>query len=544
MAGTTVISNLEPGTTYHYEVVAQNENLEKSHSVVKEFTTPPSSSTSEEVTRVLHGQNGWVWLSGWVKSGYLTGEEAGPGLQGVHVHLMFYRAGVWQENRDVTTNAEGRYESGYIPRGKGTWEVKAVFPGGEGYRESESSKKEFTIRDGVRLISPYDGHCLDVSGASTADGALIQSGTCLNPATSENQVFTLVPEGEGYFEISPRHSGRCLDVTGVSTSDGAGVQQYSCLGTSQANQLFREVWHSNGTVSYVAKHSQKCLDIPGASTSWIAIQQWTCNGSTQQNFTLEPVESAPISTEVSLTPEPILNGAPGYITVSGYLKAAAYPMGGRIVHVELEKHESGSWNKITDLALSVNSEGHYQYNDEAVGQGEWRVRSHFAGDSEFAAASSAEHYFTIHGGNRIISRETGKCLSLSNALHENVNGQHFLLWDCSGSPSYGDGQVFRFWPVGNGWYEITVTSSGRCLDIPGGSTANGTDLQQWDCNHYSQQHYQLLPISGQPGWYALRPENSLKCLDVSGFGTANGTVIDQWDCTWAANQQWEIQGAP
>ncbi|MFG2823957.1 RICIN domain-containing protein [Kitasatospora sp. NPDC048365] len=33
--------------------------------------------------------------------------------------------------------------------------------------------------------------------------------------------------------------------------------------------------------------------------------------------------------------------------------------------------------------------------------------------------------------------------------------------------------------------------SGRCLDIPGGSTADGTQLQIWDCNTNAWQKWTL-----------------------------------------------------
>jgi len=541
--GANTLTGLKPSTTYHLRVVVESEDGEegKEESEDVEFTTPPSSSISQEVTRVLHGTNGgYFWVDGWVKEGAIEG--SGPGLANVNVHLMLYRNGQYVGMREAHTDAAGHYESGYQSLGKGTYEVKAVFPGGLEWDEAVAPHPEtFTIRDGVQIVSRSAGACVDVGGGSSENTAPVHQWPCLNPETAQNQVWTLNPVGEGYFQISARHSGKCLDVSNASQADGAGIQQYDCLGTGQWNQLFREVWNGN-YVSYVAKHSQKCLDVPGGGGT-PQLVQWTCNGSPEQQFSLAPVESAPIPTETFVNIEQVLGGEPGYVTFSGHLKAGAYGMQGRVVHVILEKNEGGNWNTQANVPMSVNAEGFYQYYDFGVGQGQWRARAVFAGGDVFAGTSSGEHYFTVQGGDHIIGRESNKCLSLSNAQNENFNGQHFLLWDCSGSPSYGDGQVFRFWPSGGGSYEITVVSSGRCVDFANGSTENGGYLQQWDCNHYAQQHFQLLPIAGQEGWYALRPEQSYKCLDVLGFHTNNGAGIGQWDCSWAGNEQWRLEGA-
>jgi hypothetical protein len=537
------ISKLNPSTKYTYRVIAENEAGEVDPGEYVTFETPPSSSTSTNVKRVLHGQPGWVWVDGWVKEGYVEGPEAGPGLGNVHVHVKLFRNGQFVRFEDVVTNGEGHYDSGYMVTGKGNWEVATEFPGGGEWDASESPNRQtFTVRDGVRIRAKHSDKCMDIFGAYSTNGAAVMHGDCNEPP-SANQVFTLAPVGNGqYFQIVPRNSGRCVDVVNVSTANGAGLQQYDCLGANQANQLFSEAWWGETPyVSYVAKHSQKCLDVTGANQGWTNFQQWTCNEAFQQRFRLEPVESGPIPTETSLTPRSIIHGAPGYVTVTGYLKAGAYSMAGRIVHAEFEKLEGGSWIKKADRAITVNGDGSYRYGDEGVGQGQWRVRALFVGNGEFGGSASSEHYFTISGGNRLVSRASNKCLSLSE--NKNVNGQHLIMWGCSGGPSYGDGQVFRFWPVGNNIYEVTVVSSGKCLDIANASSQNGGDLQQWDCNHNGQQRWELLPIDGQSGWYALRPQHvSGKCLEVWANATNDGAKVDQWDCHWGGNQQWQLQG--
>jgi hypothetical protein len=80
---------------------------------------------------------------------------------------------------------------------------------------------------------------------------------------------------------------------------------------------------------------------------------------------------------------------------------------------------------------------------------------------------------------------------------------------------------------------IVGAQSGRCVDVPNSSTANGTQLQLWDCNGANNQSWtytstQQLTVYGN------------KCLDASGRGTSPGTQVIIWDCNGQANQQWNV----
>jgi poly(3-hydroxybutyrate) depolymerase len=80
---------------------------------------------------------------------------------------------------------------------------------------------------------------------------------------------------------------------------------------------------------------------------------------------------------------------------------------------------------------------------------------------------------------------------------------------------------------------IAGQQSGRCIDVPNSTTANGTQVQLWDCNGGTNQRWtytasRQLTVFGN------------KCLDASGQGTSNGTAAIIWDCSGQANQQWNI----
>ncbi|MCK2217747.1 ricin-type beta-trefoil lectin domain protein [Actinomadura sp. ATCC 31491] len=71
---------------------------------------------------------------------------------------------------------------------------------------------------------------------------------------------------------------------------------------------------------------------------------------------------------------------------------------------------------------------------------------------------------------------------------------------------------------------------GKCVDVAGGSSADGAAVQLYTCNGTAAQQWT------RPGDGTLRALG--KCLDVVDHGTADGAKLQLWSCTGAANQQW------
>jgi beta-glucanase (GH16 family) len=71
------------------------------------------------------------------------------------------------------------------------------------------------------------------------------------------------------------------------------------------------------------------------------------------------------------------------------------------------------------------------------------------------------------------------------------NGADVQLWSIGGAG--GANQQWKPVPLGNGYYNFVARHSGRCLDVPGSSTATGVQLQQWDCNGTGAQAFRLVP---------------------------------------------------
>ncbi|MFF4399459.1 polymorphic toxin type 27 domain-containing protein [Streptomyces sp. NPDC001480] len=91
--------------------------------------------------------------------------------------------------------------------------------------------------------------------------------------------------------------------------------------------------------------------------------------------------------------------------------------------------------------------------------------------------------------------------------------------------------------IGDGQLEIQVPAAqGKCLDVQGSGTANGTPVQIYTCNNSSAQRWQL--YGSYDGGYSLRNVNSGKCLEVPKGANANGTKIQIGSCSDSTTQQW------
>ena len=79
----------------------------------------------------------------------------------------------------------------------------------------------------------------------------------------------------------------------------------------------------------------------------------------------------------------------------------------------------------------------------------------------------------------------------------------------------------------------TLQALGKCMDINGGGTADGTTVDLYTCNNTGAQVF--IPQSNGE----LYNPQSNKCLDDTGYG-GSGTQLQIWDCADTSNQQWHL----
>jgi lysophospholipase L1-like esterase len=122
----------------------------------------------------------------------------------------------------------------------------------------------------------------------------------------------------------------------------------------------------------------------------------------------------------------------------------------------------------------------------------------------------------------VVSGIAGKCLDVNTG--SSADGTAVQLYGCNHTAA-------QSWtPYSDG----SLRALGKCLDATGGGTADGTLTQLYDCNGGGGQVWQ-----SYDGGY--RNLVSGRCLDDPGASTTDGTQLELWDCNGGANQQWTLQ---
>ncbi|MFD7866147.1 endo-1,4-beta-xylanase [Streptomyces sp. NPDC057682] len=85
-------------------------------------------------------------------------------------------------------------------------------------------------------------------------------------------------------------------------------------------------------------------------------------------------------------------------------------------------------------------------------------------------------------------------------------------------------------PSGSG--QIKGVASGRCLDVPGSTTSDGTRVQLWDCGGGTNQQW-TYTAAGELRVYGD------KCLDAA--GTGNNAKVQIYGCWGGDNQKWRLE---
>ncbi|WP_426506348.1 ricin-type beta-trefoil lectin domain protein [Dactylosporangium sp. McL0621] len=127
-------------------------------------------------------------------------------------------------------------------------------------------------------------------------------------------------------------------------------------------------------------------------------------------------------------------------------------------------------------------------------------------------------------GVMVVGGQSGRCMDISGST--TANGTQAQLWDCNG----GTNQRWTY----TSSKQLTVYGN-KCLDASGQGRSNGTAAVIWDCNGQANQQWNVNADGTVTG------VQSGLCLDASGLGTANGTKIQLWQCLNGANQKWSLR---
>jgi predicted alpha-1,6-mannanase (GH76 family) len=156
---------------------------------------------------------------------------------------------------------------------------------------------------------------------------------------------------------------------------------------------------------------------------------------------------------------------------------------------------------------------------------QWPAGGLVPGNDQWLPVQNADGSWSFY------NRDSG--LALDDTAGSTAAGTQYEQW----SPSNNPNQKFTLVSRANGAAPkvgsgaVTSGIAGKCLDLNGGSASDGTAVQLYTCNRTAAQGWTLNPNGTL--------QNSGKCLDATANGTGNGTLLDLWDCNGGANQAWQ-----
>jgi hypothetical protein len=133
----------------------------------------------------------------------------------------------------------------------------------------------------------------------------------------------------------------------------------------------------------------------------------------------------------------------------------------------------------------------------------------------------------------VINKNSAKCVDARAA--GTSNGTAIQQYTCNGT----NAQQFRFQPTSGGYVRIDNRGNPtESLDVTDRSLADGAKIQLWSYGGGTNQ--QWLPVSEGNGYYHFVSRASGKCLDVPGASTADSVQLQQYTCNATGAQSFRL----
>jgi hypothetical protein len=175
-----------------------------------------------------------------------------------------------------------------------------------------------TAAAGIPITIENSGKCMNVAGASTANGAKVIQYTCV--ASALNDKWSVDSIGNDKYQIKNIGSGKCLTVLGASTSNNASLIQWAC--TTNGNETwYIESQYERPTMRLISVGSGLCLDVPGRSVdNNVNLIQYTCqagDGTSNERVIMPPTTSAAVVHRPYTSKQPVAVVQDGQAAANG-----------------------------------------------------------------------------------------------------------------------------------------------------------------------------------------------------------------------------------
>ncbi|WP_348822193.1 RICIN domain-containing protein [Flavobacterium aestuarii] len=144
------------------------------------------------------------------------------------------------------------------------------------------------------------------------------------------------------------------------------------------------------------------------------------------------------------------------------------------------------------------------------------------------------------GSYRLTHKGTNQCLDVSqNSSAQGANVQQWL-------DSNTDAQRWKIEKMSDGYYKLIHKGTNQCLDVDNNSSQSGANVQQWtdnpntnnDAQRWKMDLIEVPIVSG--GIYRLTHKGTTQSLDVSGGSTQQGANVQQHNTNETDAQRWVI----
>ena len=406
----------------------------------------------------------------------------------------------------------------------------------------------------VKIASAVNNNLvMDVVNASTANAVAIQL-YGWNDTDAQKYRFTEV--GNGVYQITNVKSGKLVEIAGGATGNGGTIQQYVSNGT-QAQRWVVMKYGSN--VTLLNSKANRAIDVPAANAAnSVKLQSYASNGTNAQQWT---ISKAP--------------------TVREHLDELASKHRGDLADGTYVAESALQSGKVMDVSGGSTSDyGNVQlYTDNGTDAQAWKVSHDSKGYVTFTNANSgkvldvngastasganvqqfasngswAQKWIAVRGsvGTYTFSPALAKILALVVYAASTAHGANIQTYAANGSKA----QQWRMTKtqtlrerlnslasahrndLKDGTYVFgSGNKTSMVLDVSGGSSANGANVQLYQSNDTNAQRWRVTHDS--KGYVTLTNVGSGKVLDVNGASTEDGANVQQYasNGTWA--QKW------
>src|SRR5262249_20847804 len=138
----------------------------------------------------------------------------------------------------------------------------------------------------------------------------------------------------------------------------------------------------------------------------------------------------------------------------------------------------------------------------------------------------------------VVNQHSGACVDATN--FGTTNGTAVQQWACGNQQS---NQEWQFQPTDSGFFKVVSRGApAEAWDVTNVGTTNNSLIQLWQYGGGTNQQWQ--PVSLGNGMFKFVGRGSGRCLDVPGASTANGVHLQIFDCNGTGAQAWTLKQQP